>query len=140
MSKCWEETAKRFTPTTAKTAKNLPAKNIPPQSSISMPKNPKLSTFLLAIAAQAAQMEAFRMKTFYTLKKFGWNAYAGEYSNIERLLSPLTLKQVIARVNRLPDATRWLWSIEEHAQHSNGTTSLLGSVSAEEFDGEVPRF
>lgn len=77
------------------------------------------------------------MKTFYTMDKSGWNAKLGDYSATEIQTGPLTLSAVQARVTRLPDTTDWLWTIDKRRGDPNGYSEVIGSVSADMFDGDV---
>jgi hypothetical protein len=76
----------------------------------------------------------------YTMTKYGWNPSRGEYCNEEKIVDCLTLKQVQARVKRLPDTTAWLWSISKYVidKSACGGRSHVESISADEFDGDVP--
>jgi hypothetical protein len=78
----------------------------------------------------------------YQMEKYSWNARTGEYDNTEKLVYPLTLKEVRARVARLPETTIWLWSVSKHRLNKNccGGRELIADINAEEFDSDVPDY
>ncbi len=77
------------------------------------------------------------MNTFYTMQKSGWNAHTGDYSNVDISTGPLNLSDVKNRVSRLPSTTDWLWTIDKREGKPNGFNHVIGSVSADEFNGDV---
>ena len=78
--------------------------------------------------------------TQYVIKKRGWNAAEGAYINVERVLGPLSIEQVRARVAKLPDSTIWLWTIVLQKVYADGHGETIGSVNSEEFDGATPEW
>ena len=81
-------------------------------------------------------------KFVYRMEKSGWDARTGGYDALERCADPLTLKQVRARVARLPSTTDWLWNISKYRIDKNacGGRELISYINAEEFDGDVPDY
>ncbi len=77
------------------------------------------------------------MSTFYTMDKSAWDARLGEYSATEIQTGVLTLAQVQARVSRLPDTTDWLWTVDKRRGDPDGYNEVIGSVSADLFDGDI---
>ena len=77
------------------------------------------------------------MDAFYTMQKSAWDARLGDYSAIEISAGPLTLREVRARVSRLPDTTNWLWTIDKRSGDIDGFNYIVGSTTADEFDGDV---
>jgi len=75
---------------------------------------------------------------FYVMTKYGWDLERGEYSHVEKKTEALTLKQVAARVARLPDSTRHFWGIDMHSD--DRFPYRIGCINADEFEGEVPEF
>ena len=75
----------------------------------------------------------------YTLT--GFNP-GGEGGSFERILGPMTITELRTRVAAIQDPARWLWSIIKYAadRHSEGGRGCVGSVSADEFDGDVPDY
>jgi len=76
----------------------------------------------------------------YEMRKMGWNAGSGAYDNVECVIAPLTIKQVRARVARLPESTNWLWRILAIMTESGPTSYTVGSISADEFSRDVPLY
>lgn len=76
----------------------------------------------------------------YRMVKWGWNAASGSYDNEERRIDQLTIKEVRQRVKRLPETTRHLWSVMAVEQDQGIVGSTVGSISAEEFAGDVPLY
>jgi len=71
------------------------------------------------------------------MEKASWDARLGDYSATDRVTGDLTLKQVSARVSRLPDSTVWLWSILAFRVGPDDRRVLVGRGNAECFDGAV---
>ncbi|MBA7559401.1 hypothetical protein ES708_01015 [subsurface metagenome] len=90
----------------------------------------------------ALEGEKGREIMYYIMKKAAWDCNTGEYSSVEKVSPQSTLSQICTRVNRLPNSTRWLWTVymyREDSRHEGGVT-LTGSINAEEFEGEVPEY
>ena len=77
------------------------------------------------------------MSIFYTMQKSAWDARLGDYSAIEAHTGAITLAEVQSRVARLPDTTDWLWTVEKRRGDPDGYSEVVGSVSADEFNGDV---
>jgi hypothetical protein len=82
------------------------------------------------------------MPIVYQMEKYSWNARTGGYDNTEKLVYPLTLKEVRARVARLPETTIWLWNVSKYRLNKNcyGGRELIADINADEFDGDVPDY
>ena len=79
---------------------------------------------------------------FYRMQKAVWDHRTGGYTAIGKVTGNMNLKQIQGRVARLPDSTIHNWTITMYRrdEKSEGSERIIGSISAEEFDGDVPVF
>ncbi len=76
------------------------------------------------------------MKIAYFLRKYSWNETSGLYDNVARIVGPLTLLEVTARIKRISFSTLHFWNISKE-RGKDGVFSRVASVSAEEFTSDL---